>query len=155
MISLAHVHPVIVHFPIVFFLSLVAFDALTAVRGASLAGRTSAANISTGLALLAGLSAIVAFGFGDIAYDIARDAGFPEAQLETHEALGTWTAMLLVAWAAVRGYLWWRGSALVNRNKAAVVGIEFAGALLIVATAYFGGQLVYDLGVNVAHAAGA
>jgi uncharacterized membrane protein len=32
--------------------------------------------------------------------------------------------------------------------------IEVAGAALVVVTAYYGGQLVYDLGVNVAHAAG-
>ena len=29
-----------------------------------------------------------------------------------------------------------------------------SGAALVVVTAYYGGQLVYDLGVNVAHAAG-
>jgi len=154
MISIAHIHPSVVHFPIVFFLTLAAFDALAAVRGTSLAGRSGAANMSAGLALLAGLSAIVAFGFGDIAYDIARDAGFPEARLETHEALGTWMAILLLAWAVARSYLWWRGSALVDRYKMAVVGLEIAGAVLIIATAYFGGQLVYNLGVNVARAVG-
>lgn len=152
MFSLAEIHPVIVHFPIVFFLSLVAFDTVTAVRGAPLAGRTSTGNISTGLALLAGLSAVVAFAFGDLAYDIARSAGYNETQLEIHEELGTWTAILLATWAVVRAYIWWRGAALVNRVRLAVLGIEFGGAALIITTAYFGGYLVYDLGVNVARA---
>jgi uncharacterized membrane protein len=36
----------------------------------------------------------------------------------------------------------------------AVSLVEVAGAALVIATAYYGGQLVYDLGVNVVHAAG-
>ena len=52
----------------------------------------------------------------------------------------------------MRAYIWWRGAALVNRVRLAVLGIEFGGAALIITTAYFGGYLVYDLGVNVARA---
>jgi len=154
MISVAHIHPVIVHFPIVFFLSLMVFDTVTVARGGTLSGRSSIANISVALALLSGAAAVLAFMFGDLAYDIAIGSGFQEAQLETHEALGTSTAIALGVWALLRGFFWWRGSALVNRNGKAIAGIEIAGALLVVTTAYFGGHLVYDLGVNVSRVAG-
>jgi uncharacterized membrane protein len=154
MFSLAEIHPVAVHFPIVLFLSLAAFDTIMVARGATLSGRSGIANLSAGLALLSGVAAIVAYLFGDLAYDIAISSGIAESKLETHEALGTWTAMLLVVWAALRSYFWWRGSTLANKGKRVIVGIELAGALLVVTTAYFGGQLVYELGVNVARAGG-
>ena len=61
MIPLQHIHPMLVHFPIVFFLTLAAFDVIAAFRGTEIGGRSRAGTISFGLALLAGLSAIAAF----------------------------------------------------------------------------------------------
>ena len=89
MISLQHVHPVLVHFPIVFFLTLAAFDMVAAFRGKAVTGRSSAANASTGLALLAGLSAIVTYFFGDLALTIAEDGGFSSeiAEILTREGV--------------------------------------------------------------------
>ena len=124
------------------------------VSGRDIAGRGCTGSVSASLAVLAGLAAIVAFVFGDIAYDLAVSAGFPEVDLETHEGLGTWTAIAFVVWALVRGVFWWRGSAVGGGLKAVAVVIELAGAALVVVTAYFGGQLVYELGVNVSRAAG-
>ena len=51
----------------------------------------------------------------------------------------------------MRTYAYWRNLRL--RGGAAIVAplVEVAGVALVVATAYYGGQLVYDLGVNVAH----
>ena len=154
MLPIAHLHPIAVHFPIVFFLSLAAFDTISLIRGDAISGRTCAANVSAGLAVLAGLTAIVTFILGDLAYDEAISSGVAATQLETHEALGTWTAALIVAWALLRGYLWWRGSPMEGSGKKVAVAIEIAGAILIATTAYFGGQLVYELGVNVSRAAG-
>lgn len=64
------------------------------------------------------------------------------------------TATAFVIWAAVRAFLWWRDIRLSGRLAAAVPALEFLGAALVMTTAYCGGQLVYELGVNVAHAAG-
>jgi uncharacterized membrane protein len=50
--------------------------------------------------------------------------------------------------------MWWRRVSLDGGRKWAVVATEIAGVFLIVTTAYFGGQLVYELGVNVARAGG-
>ncbi len=154
MLSIAHIHPIAVHFPIVFFLCLAAFDILMLVTGRSISGRACAANLSAALAVLAGLAAVVTYMFGDMAMDIAISKGFSEAALETHETLGTVTASCFAVWAILRGFAWWRGLSLDGGRKAAVVIIEIAGAALITTTAYFGGELVYQLGVNVSHAVG-
>jgi len=54
----------------------------------------------------------------------------------------------------VRGGLWLRDIKLSRPLAFAVPLVSIAGAVLVTWTAYYGGQLVYDLGVNVAHAAG-
>lgn len=154
MLPIAQFHPILVHFPIVFFLSLAAFDVVLLVRGGAIAGRTCSAGISTGLAVLAGLSAIVTFVLGDLAYDAALAAGFDEAVLESHEGMGTTTAIAFLVWALIRVVLWWRQVPVTGALKTAAVVLEVAGVGLIVTTAYLGGHLVYELGVNVAHAAG-
>ena len=57
MIPLQHIHPMLVHFPIVFFLSLATFDVIATVRGADVTGRSTAGAVYFTLALLAELSA--------------------------------------------------------------------------------------------------
>lgn len=154
MLSIAHLHPIAVHFPIVFFLTLAAFDAVMLFRGNTISGRACTGNISTGLAVLAGLAAVVTGALGYLAYNAAVASGITEGRLDTHQGLGTTTAVVLAVWAFLRGYLWWRNVPIEGVTKTAAVALEAAGALLIIVTAYFGGQLVYELGVNVAHAAG-
>lgn len=154
MLSVAHIHPIVVHFPIVYFLSLTGFDAVMLLMRLPIAGRNCTANISAALAVLAGLAALAAYIFGDMAYDAAIASGVAGARLETHETLGTITASSFVLWALLRGYMWWRRVSLDGGRKWAVVATEIAGVFLIVTTAYFGGQLVYELGVNVARAGG-
>ncbi len=149
MIPLEHVHPILVHFPIVFVLCLAALDLVALLRGVRLEGRGAYAALSAGLAVLAGMVAVPTYFFGDAAYDIALDRGFPAGQLETHESLGTATAIILAAWALARAYAWWRRVPLAGARQRAVVAIEVLAAILIGVTGYYGGGLVYDLGVNV------
>ncbi|SMF76932.1 Uncharacterized membrane protein [Tistlia consotensis] len=152
MIPLSQLHPMVVHFPIVFLLCLGVFDLVCLVRGSSISGRSCTAALSTGLAVLAGVAAGVTFLLGDMAFDIAVAHGMPEAKLEQHEGLGTWTAILALTWAVLRALAWWRGLSLEGGRKPAVVVLEIALVGMVVATAYFGGKLVYDLGVNTAWA---
>jgi uncharacterized membrane protein len=154
MLPIAQLHPIAVHFPIVFFLTLAAFDTVALVRGAAISGRSCTASISAGLAVLSGLSAILTYFSGDLAYDVAVSSGVAAAALETHESVGTWTAIFIVIWSLPRSYAWWREVSIEGGRKTAAVVIEIAGSLLIVVAAYFGGQLVYELGVNVTRAAG-
>ncbi len=152
MLPVAQLHPIAVHFPIVFFMTLAAFDTVALLRGNTISERTPAAHISVGLAVLSGLSAIVTYLSGDLAYDVAVSSGVAASALETHESLGTWTAIFIVVWSLARSFVWWRGWSIEGGWKTGVAAIEIAGSLLIIVAAYFGGQLVYELGVNVARA---
>jgi uncharacterized membrane protein len=153
MIPLQQIHPILVHFPIVFFLTLAAFDVVASLRGVRVTGRSGVATVSFGLAALAGIFAAVTFYFGSVALEIAETGGFRSSVAEIHEGLGGLTATVLTGWALLRAIAWWRDIRLTGGKAALVPAIEVAGALLVIATAYYGGALVYDLGVNVAHAA--
>jgi len=148
-----HIHPMLVHFPIVFVFVLAAFDLAATVRGYSVTGRNSVGNVSTGLAIMAAASAVAAYFFGDMALSIAEDKGFSSQVAEIHEGLGMSVAAVLSAWAVIRAALWFF-DARIRGIAAAIFPLAAAGAASLVATtAYYGGQLVFDLGVNVAKAA--
>src|ERR1051325_6361559 len=153
MLSLAHIHPMLVHFPIVFFLSLAVLDSIATLRGVPVTGRGGIGNLSTGLALLAGVFAVVTYIFGDMALEMAEASGFHSQVAEIHEGLGEATAAAFAIWAIVRMVAWWRNANLRGGSALLLSLVELAGAGVVMATAYFGGQLVYDLGVNVAQAA--
>ena len=152
MISIAHIHPMLVHFPIVFFLSLAALDTIATLRGVPVTGRGGIGNVSTGLALLAGVFAIATYIFGDMALEFAESGGFHSDVAEIHEGLGEATAAAFAIWAIVRVVAWWRNARLRGGGALLLSAVELAGAAVVVTTAYYGGQLVYDLGVNVAQA---
>jgi len=150
MIDLAHIHPMLVHFPIVLLLIVVAVDFVALRRGDDLAGNQTLPSIALVLLVLGTLTAIAASSFGDIAMDEAISKGFLKPPLEEHEELGFATMWIFIGLALLRLIAWrvhfpltaWRGWVLF---AAGVVG---AGVLLV--TAYHGGHLVYGLGVNVA-----
>src|SRR5690349_21709177 len=108
MISLQHIHPILVHFPIVFFISLAAIDLIAASRGRVITGRGAHGNLALGLALAAGAFAIGAYFMGDMALEIAESGGFHSDIAEIHEALGETTAAAFGVWALIRLGLWWR-----------------------------------------------
>jgi uncharacterized membrane protein len=142
----------LVHFPIVFFLSLAILDAIATLRGVPVTGRGGIGNVSTGLAVLAGLFAIATYIFGDMALEFAEAGGFHNDVAEIHEHLGMATAAALAVWAIIRVVAWWRNANLRGGGAALLTLVELAGAATVLATAYYGGQLVYNLGVNVATA---
>ncbi|HKP24741.1 MAG TPA: DUF2231 domain-containing protein [Dongiaceae bacterium] len=152
MLSLEHVHPMLVHFPIVFFLTLAVVDTIATLRGAPVTGRTGLGHASTGLAVLAALFAIASFMFGDMALEFAESKGFASDTAELHEHLGMASAAAFTVWAVVRLVTWWRNATWRGGGAFGLVLVELAGAVLIMTTAYYGGQLVYDLGVNVKQA---
>jgi uncharacterized membrane protein len=152
MLTIAHIHPMLVHFPIVFVLSLAILDTVATLRGVPVTGRGGIGNVSTGLALLSGLFAIGAYIFGDMALEFAEAGGFHNDVAEIHETLGEATAAAFALWAIVRIVGWWRNARLRGGSAVLLSLVELAGAGVVMATAYFGGQLVYDLGVNVAQA---
>lgn len=152
MLSLEHIHPMLVHFPIVFFLTLAVVDTIATLRGAPVTGRTGLGHASTGLAVLAALFAIASFLFGDMALEFAESKGFASEVAELHEHLGMASAAAFTVWAVVRLVAWWRNASWRGGGAFGLVLVELAGAVLVMTTAYYGGQLVYDLGVNVKQA---
>jgi len=152
-IPVQHIHRMLVHFPIVFFLTLTAFDLIAVIGGRDIAGRSRAGTISTSLAVLAGLSALATFVFGGIALDVAEQGGVHNDIAEIHESLGGITAIAFAVWALLRSFAWWRNVQAAGPVAVAISAIEIAGAALLVVTAYYGGQLVFNLGVNVFHGA--
>jgi uncharacterized membrane protein len=153
MITVQHIHPMLVHFPIVLFLLLAVVDTVATLRAVPVTGRTAMGNASTGLALLSGLFAIAAYVLGDMALEFAEAGGFHSDVAEIHEGLGEATAATFAVWAVIRVIAWWRMK--VQGAAAGLLSVvELAGAALVITTAFYGGNLVYDLGVNVAVAAG-
>ncbi len=149
------IHPAIVHFPIVFVLSLFAVDSFALARGLPLTSGTELGRASMVLAAFAALFAILAFVFGDQAYDIARAAGTSVVVLEPHEELGTITAVAVIIWGVLRGFIYWRGFSLNGSRSGIVVFADFVLVGLILITAFYGGQLVYEHGIAVMTSKGA
>jgi uncharacterized membrane protein len=149
MLPIEHFHPMLVHFPIVLIMLLLLTDATALVRGVPLSGHGGYAIVSAGLAVLAGVSAVLTALLGDVAAEIAIDGGVAKALIEPHEDLGFNTAIALGVWALVRAFLWWRGTELTGKRVLGVVGVEAVLCGMVLVAAYFGGQLVYEHGVNV------
>lgn len=143
------IHPMIVHFPIVLAILAVLFD-LWAVTLAK-PGGGAFASLQPGTLMLAGagLAAIAAYFFGDMALDVAVSRGFAEAQLETHEGWGTATVIVLAMIGLVRWIMWRRQLDRSSKGAALAMVLGMTAVVMVSVTAYFGGQLVYDLGVNV------
>lgn len=149
MIDLVHIHPMLVHFPIVLFLVAIAVQLLTLVRGGDLSERACLPSIGSVALILGALAALAAALFGDIALDRAVKLGFPQGPLETHQDLGLITTWLFVALAAVQGLAWWRKISLKAARGWALALVGVVGCVILLLTAYHGGNLVYKIGVNV------
>ncbi|MFA6156549.1 DUF2231 domain-containing protein, partial [Mesorhizobium sp.] len=144
-----HIHPIFVHFPIVLIFTVTLIDIIGLSQREDMTVRTGVGTISTGLAVAAGLFAIVTWYLGGLALDVAESGGFSSPVAETHEGLGGVTALAFFIWGIVRLGLWVRNRG-IGSIAVAVPLIELAGSVLVTVTAYYGGILVYDLGVNVA-----
>lgn len=92
MVPIQHLHPMIVHFPIVLVFLVAGFEVVATVLGRNVTGRTASGNFSVGLLVLAALAAIAAYYLGDIALSYAEASGFESSVAETHETLGKWSA---------------------------------------------------------------
>ena len=150
MISIALVHPMLVHFPIVLLITAVAMDIILLLIKKDLAGRQCLPLIALSALLLGTLAAGVAAIFGDMALDKAISLGFPSGPLETHETLALITIAIFSLYCLLRLLALWRRYPLQGIIGWISAFPGFAGLVLLIATAYYGGELVYHLGVNVA-----
>ena len=149
--SIALIHPMLVHFPIVFLISAVAMDIISLSIKKNLASREGLPLISLSALLLGTLSAGIAAIFGDMAFDRAVALGFSAGPIETHETMALITIAVFSLYCLLRLWALWRRYSLSGLAGwlSALLGIVGVG--LLITTAYYGGELVYHFGVNVAH----
>jgi len=147
--ELSHIHPMFVHFPIVLWLLTAASMVVVAARREHFAQRSFWPRVSLWLVSLGTLGGIVAASFGDMASDIAREKGFPTAPIEHHEELALTTLWIFIFVTAVQLFLYWRRIELTRGLTWLLTLVGVIGAILVLVTAYYGGHLVYDIGVNV------
>ncbi len=148
MTDIAHIHPMIVHFPLALFPVALGVQLYALLRGQGLFGRDCAHKSAMGLLALAAVAAVIAAMFGDAALDVALDAGVPDELLEDHEDLGMTSAVLLVVMAIAGGWLYRRRQEPGKLDWAYwLAGV--AVFVILFTTAWHGGHLVYDHGVNV------
>jgi uncharacterized membrane protein len=150
MISTALIHPMLVHFPIVLLITAVAMDIFLLLTNKDLANRKCLPLMALSALLLGTLSAGIAAFFGDIALDKAISLGFPSGPLETHETLAFITIAVFSLYCLLRLLALWRRYPLRGFSGWISALPGMVGLVLLIATAYYGGELVYHLGVNVA-----
>jgi uncharacterized membrane protein len=153
-VSLQHIHPMVVHFPIALCLTALFLDVCCLVFRRYLWLDRSA--VTLGLMGMAGL--VAAYLTGDrAAVAAAPIGGIAQGVLADHEDLALLTLIswgitivlrLLVAWLGRRDRQIQLG---IYRLAALVVAV--GAATLLVMTAVHGGALVYDHGVGVGVAA--
>ena len=87
MIPIAEIHPMLVHFPIVLWISAETIAVVVLLRGGDLSARQQWPAVAL-YSLLAGTAfALIAALFGDIALCHAWAAGFAAGPLEIHETV--------------------------------------------------------------------
>jgi len=150
MISISLIHPMLVHFPIVFLISAVAMDIIGLSIRKNLADREGLPLISLSALLLGTLSAGVAAIFGDMAFDRAVSLGFSAGPIEVHETLALITIAVFSLYCLLRLLALWRRYSLCGLVGWLSALPGMLGVVLLITTAYYGGELVYHFGVNVA-----
>ena len=150
MIPITEIHPMLVHFPIVLWISAETIAVAVLLRGGDLSARQQWPTVAL-YSLLAGTAfALIAALFGDIALDHAVATGFAPGPMVIHETIAVITLSIFALHAALRLLAIWRRYPLAGIRGwlAELPGLVGIGGLLT--TAYLGGKLVYHMGVNVA-----
>ncbi|MBI5137062.1 MAG: hypothetical protein HZA24_06950 [Nitrospirae bacterium] len=149
MINVVHLHPMLVHFPIVLFMCAVAMQVYVVAGKGDLAAAECLPRMAFGALLLGTVAAFAAAALGDLALEHAVEIGFPKAELEEHEELGFATAWLFAVVTVLHLGARWKGIRLDGGKGWILALAGLAGVVLMVIAAAHGGELVYELGVNV------
>ncbi len=140
------IHPMVIHFPIAFLMTSVAFDALAfwwkpeKFREASLP-----------MLVLGVITAGVAVVTGHVAEEAVEHSGIPKHALEIHETLGFATFWVFAGLLGLRVAMlleWMRQKPVL----ALLLGV--VGVIVLLVASYFGGDLVYRFGAGVTGRAG-
>ena len=140
--AIEKIHPMIVHFPIALLITSLFFDFLMLVTKNEGFERTAFHLLTLGV--LGSLAAIV---FGILAEDAAGNRPGIHDIIETHELLAVSTAGLFVIILIVRYIFMKKDNFQAIRPYYLIVAT--IGVALLLTTAYYGGQLVYEYGAAV------
>lgn len=146
-------HPLVVHFPIAALIVAALFDLVALViRRPDL---SAAALYVQAIGALAGVASYLT---GEAAEEgaerMAERVPAVEAVLERHEDLGKIVMWAALAVVALRIGLVIKGKMEATGAKAAIAALSLGLAVLVGATGFFGGKLVYEHGVGIAAPAG-
>ena len=150
MISIALIHPMLVHFPIVLLIAAFVMDIILLSLKKDLTSRQCLPMVALAALILGTLAAVLAAIFGDMAFDKAVSLGFPSGPIETHETMAVITITVFGLYCLWRLLALWRKYPLRGRIGWISVLPGMVGVVLLIITAYYGGELVYHFGVNVA-----
>lgn len=132
-------HPAWVHFPIALLITGLAAGGLSAVRRRP----EWLAPASSWLLWLGTAAAWIAMGLGLLAEDQAPHVPMAWEALADHKTLGFWTVGVFTVLSLWKAFL-------PQKLPRLLLLAWLAGAGLLVATAYHGGEVVYTFGMGVA-----
>lgn len=152
MLPIEHIHPILVHFPIVLLPIAVALDLIVVSRHGNLTITKGLSAVSLGAFTVGTLAALAAALFGSLAMDVALQKGYAEGLFEDHESLAWTTVSFFGVLTCFRLYARRRQINLAGVRGWSIVAAGTLGLTVLIATAFHGGELVYNHGVNVAAA---
>jgi uncharacterized membrane protein len=135
------IHSLIVHFPIALLFTSVFFDLLGIITENKNFRQTAFWLLILGL-----IGGIVAAGFGAWSEEAVEAAGVPESAVDRHETLAVIT---LIVFGILLIFRWWIRNRWSVRDRVSYVCVAMLGLLLLGATGFYGGELVYRYGAGV------
>lgn len=137
MISLNHLHPMLVHFPI----ALIVFGFIAEVASILYRKEVCLSKFGFYLLILGTLAAIVALLTGSLF--TSEMSGAAKAVQETHELFAWITLSTLIVLSALRIFLKFRNQEATNLKWIAFV-LYGVAAISVSITGFYGGTLVYN-----------
>ncbi len=139
---MAHpIHPLLVHFPIALLFTSVFFDLLGMITENKNLRQTGQWLLILGL-----IGGIVAAVFGFWTEEAVEAMGVPEEAVDRHE---TFAIITLIVFGILLAIRWWIKNRWSVRDRVIYLCVAMLGLLLLGATGFFGGELVYRFGAGV------
>ncbi len=134
-------HPLVVHFPIALLMASVFFDAVAYRSRREAFEKAAKLNLALGV-----LSGIVAVVFGLLAEESVPQFPVIHETVERHKTLAFVTlgvCAILLLWRFLKD------GKFYERWRTFYIALAVVGILILGATAYYGGELVYKFGVGM------
>ena len=144
---LANIHPVIVHFPIAFFVAYVFLEVASLIAKKESLCKMAAIFLGAGV-----IFALLAVLTGNQAHEVLKPAlkmkpSYIEEAIENHEQFATITLWFFFAMLVLRVYLLIKKNLSPNWRFVFFV-LALLGMYFVYQTGILGGRLVYDFGVG-------